>query len=69
MKLLFLNVDLGYGGAEKMMTWTANQMAERGMNVTFLTFRTEHPSYQKLDERVRRVHMQMESEGGSIIVF
>lgn len=69
MKILFLNTDLGYGGAEKMLAWAANQMTARGLDVTFLTYRDEHANYQKLDERVRRVHIQLENDGGGIVDF
>lgn len=69
MKVLFLNVDLGYGGAEKMMAWVANQMCARGMDVTFLTYRDSNANYQKLNEKVKRHHIQLESKGGGIIDF
>ena len=69
MKILFLNVDLGYGGAEKMMAWVANQMCARGLDVTFLTYRDEKAKYQKLVEKVRRQHIQLESKGGGILDF
>lgn len=69
MKILFLNVDLGYGGAEKMMAWVANQMEMKGMDVTFLTYRDPTANFQKLNKGVHREHIQLESRGGSILGF
>lgn len=69
MKVLFLNVDLGYGGAEKMMAWVANALSEAGNDVTFLTYRDANANYQKLLPTVRREHIQLESDGGSILGF
>lgn len=69
MKLLFLNVDLGYGGAEKMMAWTASVLSEVGHDVTFLTYRDTDARYQKLAPHVRREHIQLESGGGSLLGF
>lgn len=69
MKLLFVNVDLGYGGAEKMMVWVANQMAKVGNDVTFLTYRDEKVNYQPLSPSIRRIHLQLETNGGSLLGF
>lgn len=69
MKLLFVNVDLGYGGAEKMMVWVANQMAKLGNDVTFMTYRDEKANYQPLEPSIRRIHLQLEANGGSIFGF
>lgn len=69
MRLLFVNVDLGYGGAEKMMVWVANQMAEFGNEVTFLTYRDDKANYQPLSPSIRRIHLQLETTGGSILGF
>lgn len=69
MKILFLNVDLGYGGAEKMMAWTANQLCAYGYDVTFLTYRDPNANYQELDENVKRHHIQLESKGGGVLDF
>lgn len=40
MKILFLNMHISYGGAEKMMVTVANKLAEKH-DVTFLTFRKD----------------------------
>lgn len=69
MKLLFVNTDLGYGGAEKMIVWVANQMAEHGNDVAFLTYRDESVNYQSLSPVIRRVHLQLETHGGSVLGF
>ncbi len=69
MRILFLNVDLGYGGAEKMMAWTANQLCAYGFDVTFLTYRNPNVNYQNLDEKVKRQHIQLESKGGGVVDF
>lgn len=67
MKVLILNVNLGYGGAEKMLTFVANTLSQQeNMEVTFLTYR-ENNAYQVLDERVTREHLQLESKGGTAL--
>lgn len=66
MKILFLNTDLGYGGAEKMLAFLANSLADAGMEVTFLTYR-ENSNYQKLNILVKRDHIQLESGGGNVL--
>lgn len=65
MKILLLNTDLGYGGAEKMLAFVANSLAKAGYDVTFLSYRTDN-NLQKLVPSVKREHIQLESEGGSI---
>ena len=44
MKILILNADLGYGGAEKMLAFLADSLADAGMDVTFLTYRDGNDS-------------------------
>ena len=41
MKILFMTTRLDYSGAPKMMAWVANQMAEKGYDVHFVTFYSE----------------------------
>ena len=65
MKILILNADLGYGGAEKMLAFLADSLADAGMDVTFLTYRDGNDS-RRLSDSVKREHFQLESEGGSI---
>lgn len=69
MKILFVNTDMGYGGAEKMMVWVANQMAKPDNEVTFLTYRDDTAIYQPLSPNIRRVHLQLETKGGSLLGF
>ena len=61
MKILFLNTNIGYGGASKMIVWVANQCAKIGHDVTFLTYRGEEV-YQPLDARVKLMHESLEEE-------
>ena len=63
MKLLFLNTNIGYGGASKMIVWLANQCANAGHDVTFLTYR-ENAVYQSVDSRIHLVHKQLEDING-----
>lgn len=65
MKILFLNTNIGYGGASNMMVWLANILSEKGFDVTFLTYREGTKVYQHLNESIRREHIQLESEGHS----
>ena len=39
MKILFVNENLDYGGAGKVLVWLANSLAEKGYEITFLTYR------------------------------
>lgn len=63
MKLLFINTNIGYGGASKMMAWVASQCAEAGHDVTFLTYR-DATSYQTLSPLVKHVHERIEDIAG-----
>ena len=65
MKILILNADLGYGGAEKMLAFLADSLADAGMDVTFLTYRDGNDS-RRLTDSVKREHLKLESEGGSV---
>ena len=49
MKLLFLNTNIGYGGASKMIVTIANYFADAGNEVYFVTYRgTEcHQTFSK----------------------
>lgn len=59
MKLLFLNTNIGYGGASKMMAWVASQFAEAGHDVIFFTYRDAKCS-QILNPKVKHIHEQLE---------
>lgn len=63
MKLLFLNTNIGYGGASKMIVWVANQCAKNGFDVTFLTYR-DNVVCQSVDPLVKLVHEQLEDTNG-----
>ena len=63
MKLLFLNTNIGYGGASKMIVWVASQCAKNGYDVTFLTYR-DKVICQSIDPMVKLVHEQLEDVGG-----
>lgn len=54
MKILFVNTNIGYGGASKMMVTVANHMSEHA-DVTFLTFRNSDV-LQELSDKVKHVH-------------
>ncbi|MCI6583184.1 MAG: glycosyltransferase, partial [Oscillospiraceae bacterium] len=41
MKVLFINTNIGYGGASKMMAFVANTLSNKGHDVTFLTYRND----------------------------
>lgn len=68
MKLLFLNTNIGYGGASKMLVWVANQCANVGHNVTLLTYR-DSSNHQILHEKVKHLHHQLEDINGKGNVF
>lgn len=63
MKLLFINTNIGYGGASKMIVWVANQCAKNGHDVTFLTYR-DSEIRQAVDSKVKVIHKQLESIDG-----
>lgn len=65
-KILILNVNLGYGGAEKNIAFVANSLSEVGNDVTLLTYR-ENNNEQGLDPKIRRVHLQLERSGGKLL--
>lgn len=68
MKILFVNTDIGYGGAEKMMVWLANQCAKSGHSVVFFTYRDDCVM-QPLSKRVKHKHVQIEKVGGELSLF
>lgn len=68
MKILFLNTNIGYGGAEKMIIWLANQCAESGHQVTFFTYR-DSQVLQPVSSLVNHVHVQLESQGANLSFF
>lgn len=69
MKILFLNTNIGYGGASKMIVWVANQFADRGDEVTLLTYR-DMVIRQPINPRVKLVQVSLEEgvERGNVIL-
>ena len=63
MKILFVNTNIGYGGASKMMVWVANKCVSAGHDVTFFTYRSQEES-QILENSIRHIHVQLEDEFG-----
>ena len=63
MRLLFLNTNIGYGGASKIMVWVANICANEGYDVYFLTYRDSEYK-QILDQRIKANHIQLEDKSG-----
>lgn len=63
MKILFVNTNIGYGGASKMMAWVASQFADYGHDVFFFTYR-ESIERQPLNPKVKHVHEQLEDSSG-----
>ena len=68
MKLLFVNTDIGYGGAEKILVWLANQCVEHRHDVTFFTYRDERVM-QPLSPLVKHIHVRLEDRGASLSTF
>ena len=63
MRLLFVNTNIGYGGASKMIVWVANQCVKQGHDVTFLTYR-DSEIRQPMDSEVKIIHKQLEGKYG-----
>lgn len=63
MKLLFLNTNIGYGGASKMIVWLANQCAHEGHDVTFVTYR-DSTKNQNVSNLVKHIHFDLENQNG-----
>ncbi len=66
MRILFLNADMDYAGASKMMVFVANTLAEYGHEVFFLTYRNGDKR-QYLNPKIIHEHIQLETEGGRSI--
>ena len=65
MRILFLNTNVGYGGATKIMLWLAGRLAEMGEEITFLTYRDNTES-RDIPKGVNHIHIQMESGGQNL---
>jgi glycosyltransferase involved in cell wall biosynthesis len=58
MKILFLNTNIGYGGASKILAGLANYLSEKNNEITFLTYRNPEV-LQRLDKKVNHLHMTL----------
>ncbi len=65
MKILIVNQDIGYGGAEKMLVFVANALSDAGNEVVFYTFRNDCV-YQRLSPKVIHTHFGTEEKTGFI---
>ena len=61
MNILFVNENLDYGGAGKVLVWLANSLAGNGQEVTFLTYR-KGTERLKLSGRIRHTHLEITDE-------
>ena len=54
------------GGAEKSMAFVANEMAEKGHDVTFLAYRDDKICHN-LSKSITYKYLQLETGGGSTV--
>ena len=66
MKILFLNTNIGYGGASKIMAFVANILAKAGHQVTFLTYRNKEV-LQPLSTEIIHIHKPWEEDNGKSV--
>lgn len=65
MKILFLNTDIDYAGATKIMLWLAGRFSKFGHEVIFLTYRNATET-KLIPKGIQHIHLQLESSGHSI---
>ena len=65
MKILFVNENLDYGGAGKVLVWLANSLAENGYEVTFLTYRKGKERLSLTDNIRKTQFILNEEESGA----
>ena len=65
MKILFLNTNIDYAGATKIMLWLAGKLADDGHIVTFLTYR-DAVERRPIPKGVDHIHIQLETSGHSL---
>lgn len=63
-KILFLNTNIGYGGAAKMMVWLANALTDRNYDITFMTYR-DNEVLQPVSNKVKLIHKDLEPISGN----
>lgn len=68
MKILFVNTNIGYGGASKIMAWVANMLSAKGHDITIFTYR-DSSLLQPLAPEVTHVHRQLEDNDGRKKIF
>ena len=68
MKLLFLNTNIGYGGASKMIVTIANYFADAGHEVYFLTYR-DTECHQTLSKNVCLIQESIEGYSNKLLGF
>ncbi len=64
MKILFLTSSLGYGGAERTISWLADYMAKKGDEVIVLCFGA--PIAYQLNEKVKLINGNINSSASSL---
>ena len=66
MNILFINTNIGYGGATKIMLWLAERFANAGNQITYLTYR-DATEARPVPKGIRHIHFQLENDGHSIL--
>lgn len=66
MRITLIISSLKAGGAERVISNMASWWAERGQIVTLITFSTNESDFYRLDRRVERVAVNLESDSNSI---
>ena len=67
MKVLFINTNIGYGGASKMMAFVANTLSDKGHDVTFLTYRND-TVLQTLLPTIKIQHKNWETDNNNYLL-
>ncbi|MBL4623535.1 MAG: glycosyltransferase [Flavobacteriales bacterium] len=61
--------DLNIGGAEKVFVHLANFLVDRGLDVDFLVMNDMGPLKNRLDERVKYIHLLYKPTNNAIFLF
>ena len=56
MKVLFLTESLDYGGAAKMITFVANSLTDKNIEVTILLSKNDNIIQQSIDKRIKIIN-------------
>lgn len=67
MKLLLFIYSLCNGGAERVTASLANHWSRKGWQVTILTVAVERLDFYELDPAVRRISLDLASDGGNVL--